>query len=52
MVIFGAAGELTKLLPTLYNLANNHRLSEEFRLVGVGLTEMSTEQWRAHLTDA
>ena len=54
MVIFGAAGELTKSLvvPALYNLANNHRLSEEFRLVGVGLTEMSTEQWRAHLTDA
>jgi glucose-6-phosphate 1-dehydrogenase len=42
MVIFGAAGELTKRLvvPALYNLANNHRLSEEFRLVGVGLTEM------------
>jgi glucose-6-phosphate 1-dehydrogenase len=54
MVIFGAAGDLTKRLvvPALYNLANDHQLSEEFRLVGVDLTEMSPEQWRAHLTDA
>src|SRR5271169_6052772 len=54
MVIFGAAGDLTKRLvvPALYNLANDHQLSEEFRLVGVDLTEMSAEQWRAHLTDA
>src|ERR1700739_819477 len=54
MVIFGAAGDLTKRLvvPALYNLANDHQLSEEFRLVGVDLTDMSAEQWRAHLTDA
>jgi glucose-6-phosphate 1-dehydrogenase len=54
MVIFGAAGDLTKRLvvPALYNLANNHLLSEEFRLVGVDLAVMSAEQWRAHLTDA
>jgi glucose-6-phosphate 1-dehydrogenase len=54
MVIFGAAGDLTKRLvvPALYNLANSHQLSEKFRLVGVDLTEMSAEQWRAHLTEA
>ena len=54
MVIFGAAGDLTKRLvvPALYNLANDHQLSEEFRLVGVDLTEMSPEQWRAHITGA
>jgi glucose-6-phosphate 1-dehydrogenase len=54
MVIFGAAGDLTKRLvvPALYNLANDHQLSEQFRLVGVDLTDMSAEQWRAHLTDA
>jgi glucose-6-phosphate 1-dehydrogenase len=54
MVIFGAAGDLTKRLvvPALYNLANNRQLSEEFRLVGVDLADMSAEQWRAHLTDA
>jgi glucose-6-phosphate 1-dehydrogenase len=33
-------------------LANDHRLAEGFRLVGVDLAEMSAEQWRAHLTDA
>jgi glucose-6-phosphate 1-dehydrogenase len=54
MVIFGAAGDLTKRLvvPALYNLANDHRLSEQFRLVGVDLTEISVEQWRANLTGA
>jgi glucose-6-phosphate 1-dehydrogenase len=54
MVIFGAAGDLTKRLvvPALYTLANDHQLSEEFRLVGVDLTEMRAEQWRARLTDA
>src|ERR1700733_5412447 len=54
MVIFGAAGDLTKRLvvPALYNLANDRQLSEEFRLVGVDLTDMSADQWQAHLTDA
>jgi|SRR5581483_3210774 glucose-6-phosphate 1-dehydrogenase len=54
MVIFGAAGDLTKRLvvPALYNLANDHQLSEQFRLVGVDLGDMSAEQWRAHLTEA
>ena len=43
MVIFGAAGDLTTRLvvPALYNLANDHQLSEEFSLVGVDLTDMS-----------
>ena len=54
MVIFGAAGDLTKRLvvPALYNLANDHQLSDEFRLVGVDLTAMTAAQWRAHLTEA
>ena len=54
MVIFGAAGDLTKRLvvPALYNLANDHQLSEEFRLVGVDLADMSADQWSANLTNA
>ena len=54
MVIFGAAGDLTKRLvvPALYNLANDRQLSEEFRIVGVDLADMSADQWRANLTDA
>ena len=41
MVIFGAAGDLTKrkLLPALYNLAKQHFLPEEFALVGLGRIE-------------
>jgi glucose-6-phosphate 1-dehydrogenase len=54
MVIFGAAGDLTKRLvvPALYNLANDHQLSDKFRLVGVDLTGMTDAQWRSHLTES
>jgi glucose-6-phosphate 1-dehydrogenase len=53
MVIFGAAGDLTKRLvvPALYNLANAKRLSERFQLVGVDLAGKTTEEWRRNLTD-
>ena len=53
MVIFGAAGDLTKRLvvPALYNLVNAKRLPEQFRLVGVDLAASTTEQWRKGLTD-
>jgi glucose-6-phosphate 1-dehydrogenase len=39
MVIFGAAGDLTKRLvvPALYNLAHAEQLSGGFQLVGVDL---------------
>ena len=39
MVIFGAAGDLTKRLvtPALYNLVNAKRLPDKFQLVGVDL---------------
>jgi glucose-6-phosphate 1-dehydrogenase len=51
MVIFGAAGDLTKRLvvPALYNLVNAKRLSKGFRLVGVDLASRSTEEWRKDL---
>ena len=53
MVIFGAAGDLTKRLvvPALYNLMNGKRLSPNFQLVGVDLAAKSTEEWRQSLTD-
>jgi glucose-6-phosphate 1-dehydrogenase len=52
MVIFGAAGDLTKRLvvPSLYNLATAGRLSDGFRLVGVDLASMSAEDWKDELT--
>jgi glucose-6-phosphate 1-dehydrogenase len=53
MVIFGAAGDLTKRLvvPALYNLVNSGQLADGFRLVGVDLASKSADDWRNGLTD-
>src|SRR6201996_7901089 len=53
MVIFGAAGELTKRLvePALYNLVADGRLPDGFRIVGVDLADQTAEAWRKALTD-
>lgn len=52
MVIFGASGDLTKrkLIPALYHLAEDHLLPKAFAIVGVGLPEMSTDQFREKLS--
>ncbi len=54
MVIFGASGDLTrrKLVPALYNLAVERRLSDAFAIVGIAGREMSDEQFRAHLQES
>ena len=54
MVIFGAAGDLTKRLvvPALYNLVNAKRLPAGFQLVGVDRLAKTAEEWRKDLTDA
>src|ERR1700691_997941 len=51
MVIFGAAGDLTKRLvvPGLYNLAQAGQLSNHFRFVGFDHNARSIEQWRKDL---
>ncbi len=48
MVIFGAAGDLTKrkLLPALYNLKANGLLARELAIVGVARKEQSHAQFR------
>jgi glucose-6-phosphate 1-dehydrogenase len=53
MVIFGAAGDLTKRLvvPALYNLVNSGQLSDGFRLVGVDLASKTADDWRKGLTE-
>jgi len=53
MVIFGAAGDLTKRLvvPALYNLVDTKCLPDGFRLVGVDLAPKTAEQWRSDLTE-
>jgi glucose-6-phosphate 1-dehydrogenase len=53
MVIFGAAGDLTKRLvvPALYNLVDAGRLPAQFQVVGVDLAAKSAEEWRKGLSD-
>lgn len=53
MVIFGAAGDLTKRLvvPALYDLVRAGRLSPQFQLVGVDLAAKSTTDWCRGLSD-
>jgi glucose-6-phosphate 1-dehydrogenase len=53
MVIFGAAGDLTKrlIVPALYNLVNAKQLSNGFQLVGVDLAAKTAEEWIKDLTD-
>src|SRR5690349_19606717 len=48
LVIFGANGDLTKrkLVPALYRLALDRRLSTGFSVVGISRTAMSDEQFR------
>jgi glucose-6-phosphate 1-dehydrogenase len=52
MVIFGAAGDLTKrlLMPALYNLAHSKLLAEKFVIVGFARTQMSTEDFCTKLS--
>ena len=53
MVIFGAAGDLTKRLvvPALYDLTCAKRLPERFQLVGVDLVSQTTAEWKRNLTE-
>jgi glucose-6-phosphate 1-dehydrogenase len=54
MVIFGAAGDLTKRLvvPALYNLAHGNILPENFALIGVNRGQSTVESWRDNLYQA
>ncbi len=53
MVIFGAAGDLTKrkLIPALYNLAKSNLLSREFAIIGVARDAFTTESYRQQISD-
>src|SRR5262245_16014362 len=53
LVIFGAAGDLTKRLvvPALYNLVRAGRLDDGFSIVGIGRGETTTDSWRHDLRD-
>jgi glucose-6-phosphate 1-dehydrogenase len=53
MVIFGAAGDLTKrlVIPALYNLSKAHLLPKEFSLVGMDLASEDVNALKQNLTE-
>ena len=53
MVIFGAAGDLTKrkLIPALCNLAAGNLLSQQLAIVGFGYNDFTTESFRQKLAE-
>jgi glucose-6-phosphate 1-dehydrogenase len=54
LVILGASGDLTqrKLIPALYSLAYRRLLPEQFAVVGVARTELTTDEWREQMREA
>jgi len=51
LVIFGASGDLTRrlLAPAIAHLNRDGAISPEFAIIGIGRTEYSDEDFRAHL---
>ncbi len=54
VVIFGANGDLTKrkLIPALYRLAYERRLSPSFAVIGNSRTAMSDDEYRAKMRES
>jgi glucose-6-phosphate 1-dehydrogenase len=54
VVIFGANGDLTKrkLMPALYRLAYDRRLSAGFAVLGISRTPLSDDDFRGRMLDA
>ncbi|QIE28459.1 Glucose-6-phosphate 1-dehydrogenase 2 (plasmid) [Caballeronia sp. SBC1] len=54
LVIFGAAGDLTKrlLMPALYNLSSDGLLDDKMKIIGVNHGELETSAWRDQLTES
>src|SRR6516162_5004832 len=53
LFIFGGSGDLNfrKLSPALYNLFIDNWMPDKFGIVGIGRTEFTDDQYRAHLLD-
>lgn len=53
MIIFGASGDLTKrkLMPALYSLFQNKRLTEDFCILGIGRTVYTDEDYRSYILE-
>ncbi len=54
LVIFGASGDLTQrmLVPALFNLEKKQLMPKDVRIIGLGRTKYSDEQFHSHLHDA
>jgi glucose-6-phosphate 1-dehydrogenase len=54
IVIFGATGDLTKrkLIPSLYRLAYDRKLSTNFAVIGVSRSSLSDDQFRERMLEA
>ncbi len=54
VVIFGANGDLTKrkLMPALYRLAYDRRLSAGFAVIGISRTSLSDDQFREKMLES
>ena len=53
-VVFGATGDLMrrKLLPALYHLANDGKLGEKFKILGIARNEMDDDAYRTWANEA
>ena len=53
LVIFGASGDLThrKLIPSLYNLAQEHHLPDAFAVIGVAKPQIEIGAYRAQMRE-
>ena len=54
LVIFGASGDLTsrKLIPALFSLKNQDLLPAKYAVIGIGRTQISTEDFREKMNSA
>ena len=50
IVVFGASGDLArkKILPALYNLANDGLLPERYRIIGYASSDFDDDSFREH----
>ena len=53
MIIFGASGDLTKrkLMPALYSLYREKRLTGEYSILGIGRTVYSDDNYRSYILE-
>jgi glucose-6-phosphate 1-dehydrogenase len=54
IVIIGASGDLTsrKLIPAIFSLKSQKLMPDKFVILGVGRTQISTEEFRKKMSDA